>query len=377
MWTRAGLKENTKSMLKFHYWKIFAVTAILMFIGGGFSSITSTVTLPFQKTVTDNFSARFDDYSNNFSREYSYDSFDDFVNGFSNDFGNSDLGNFIRDNFAAIIAVIIGASLIFLILHLAFFFFVVNPITLGANKFIVNAFKNKDEFSDIGYSFKGSHYLSVVKTMALTNVFLALWTLLFWIPGIIKSYSYRMVPYILTDNPKIGARRAITLSRQMMHGEKFNTFVLDLSFIGWYLLGALACGIGVLFVPPYHMSTVANLYLVLRDKAIVTGLTNYEELGYARPASVNDGSVPPAGYNDPNYYTGAGVSYQPPFNPYMQPPVSPPQPPQATVQPSEPDVQPSEPTVEPVVETNETADKPDVTEETKPDTSSPTEEENK
>ena len=77
-------------------------------------------------------------------------------------------------------------------------------------------------------------------------------------PGIIKSYAYRMVPYILADNPKMDAMEAIALSRKMMDGQKWNTFVLDLSFLGWYLLGILALGIGTLFVHPYKFSTDAT-----------------------------------------------------------------------------------------------------------------------
>ena len=91
-------------------------------------------------------------------------------------------------------------------------------------------------------------------------------------------YAYRMVPYILADNPNIGHRRAIDLSNQMTMGEKFEIFVLDLSFLGWYLLGVLAFGIGVLFVQPYYDATNAELYFELRQQALDRGLTTAEEL---------------------------------------------------------------------------------------------------
>ena len=77
---------------------------------------------------------------------------------------------------------------------------------------------------------------------------------------------------------KIGHRRAIDLSNQMTMGEKLDIFVLDLSFIGWYLLGALALGIGVLFVQPYYDATNAELYFKLREQAIDRGITSPEEL---------------------------------------------------------------------------------------------------
>ena len=87
-----------------------------------------------------------------------------------------------------------------------------------------------------------------------------------------------MVPYILADNPKMGADNAITLSRKMMDGNKFELFVLELSFIGWYLLGLLALGVGILFVNPYYNATEAQLYLVLRENAIGLGYCSYEDL---------------------------------------------------------------------------------------------------
>mgnify|MGYP006295230481 CR=1 FL=1 len=86
------------------------------------------------------------------------------------------------------------------------------------------------------------------------------------IPGIIKSYAYRMVPYILAENPKIGHRRALDLSNKMTRGEKWKIFVLDLSFIGWFILGALFFGIGVFFVQPYYDATNSELYIKLKKE---------------------------------------------------------------------------------------------------------------
>jgi uncharacterized membrane protein len=87
-----------------------------------------------------------------------------------------------------------------------------------------------------------------------------------------------MVPYILADNPNIGSKRAIELSRNMTMGHKWDMFVLDLSFIGWYLLGLLALGVGILFVMPYENATNAELYLVLRNNATTSGYCSSGEL---------------------------------------------------------------------------------------------------
>ena len=94
----------------------------------------------------------------------------------------------------------------------------------------------------------------------------------------IKQLSYSMTPFILTDNPEIGHRRALRLSIEMMHGQKWRVFVLYLSFIGWYLLSALTLFIGALFLTPYVTATQASLYVKLREHAIDTGLCTAEEL---------------------------------------------------------------------------------------------------
>ena len=137
---------------------------------------------------------------------------------------------------------------------------------------------NQIELNYLGFGFRRDHYFPIIGTLLLRDLFLFLWTLLLIIPGIIKFYAYLMVPYILADNPKIGAQRAIELSNMMTRGEKFNIFVLHLSFLGWYILGALALFIGVFFVQPYFDATMAQLYQVLRRKAIEDKLTTTAEL---------------------------------------------------------------------------------------------------
>lgn len=103
-----------------------------------------------------------------------------------------------------------------------------------------------------------------VLVMFMKSLFVFLWSLLFLIPGIIKSYEYRFVAYIVAENPGIDYKTALAVSRDMTYGHKGAMFVLDLSFIGWFLLGGLLCGIGVLFVYPYYDATYAQLYLRLK-----------------------------------------------------------------------------------------------------------------
>lgn len=105
------------------------------------------------------------------------------------------------------------------------------------------------------------------------SIFLFLWTMLFIIPGIVKSYSYALVYYLQQepDSANKGPVDLITQSRQWMKGHKWQLFCLDLSFIGWYILGALCFGVGTFFVTPYHQTARANFYLALRaEKEVYT-----------------------------------------------------------------------------------------------------------
>lgn len=94
----------------------------------------------------------------------------------------------------------------------------------------------------------------------LKGLFVFLWSLLFVIPGIIALYRYRMAEYIMADNPEISPLNAIRLSKKMMQGKKMKAFDLDFSFIGWFLLSVVTCGIVGLYAIPYANLTVAQFY---------------------------------------------------------------------------------------------------------------------
>ncbi len=97
----------------------------------------------------------------------------------------------------------------------------------------------------------------------MIGLFTFLWSLLLLIPGIIKSFSYMLAPYILVDNPDMKVCDAITESRRMMHGNKLDYFVTSLSFIGWFLLTFLTFGIGIFWLGPYIILTFVYIYLQL------------------------------------------------------------------------------------------------------------------
>lgn len=114
---------------------------------------------------------------------------------------------------------------------------------------------------DIGKLFDGfKDFGRVWGTLILVAIYTILWTCLLIIPGIVKSYSYALTPFILKDEPKLKYNAAIEKSMRMMNGYKMKLFLLDLSFIGWMILSVLTLGIGLLFLQPYMNTARAAFY---------------------------------------------------------------------------------------------------------------------
>lgn len=208
--------------------------------------------------------------------------------------------------------------------------FLTLPLTVGLNFFYMQAQAAPSRLQNVFYPFESGRYMKIVGAMAWMYLFITLWSLIAsagfiivltkwiatllplvsykndiygmmdvfmfdqsWIPiliacsvifvagtiiTIIKSLSYSMTAYILTDNPYIGYDRALKLSIAMTYGHKWRMFVLYLSFTGWVLLALLTLGIGSIFLSPYISATQAQLYAKLRDNAINSGLTTAAEL---------------------------------------------------------------------------------------------------
>lgn len=112
-------------------------------------------------------------------------------------------------------------------------------------------------------------FWSAFKVNFLVGLFTFLWSLLFVIPGIIKSISYSMAMYILAENKEKSALECINESKEMTEGHKMELFVLGLSFIGWALLGYVTLGLAYIWVIPYMQTTFTNAYLSLKPAPVV------------------------------------------------------------------------------------------------------------
>ena len=169
-------------------------------------------------------------------------------------------------NPALVTAVLVGISL-WILVGFLIKVFVANALEVGGCAFFrKNIEAGPAPVGMIGTGFQDYGHKFV--TLILRDVLLVFWFMLLFIPGIIKSYSYCMVPYILAENPDMPATEVISRSRDMMNGNKMQAFLLDLSFIGWILLGTLTCGLGLIFwTVPYMQSTHAALYLRLKENA--------------------------------------------------------------------------------------------------------------
>ncbi len=142
------------------------------------------------------------------------------------------------------------------------------PLTIGVSLVFMKLARNHNsvELSDIFVSFS-ERFAKDFLLGLMVAVFTLLWSLLFIIPGIIKYYSYSMAYYVSLDHPEWGWKECIDESIRLTNGHKGELFVLDLSFIGWYIVGSLCFGIGTLWVAPYHITAQANYYEALKANA--------------------------------------------------------------------------------------------------------------
>lgn len=232
MWMRADLKMRGKQAFYRNYWSSVLVALVMMIITAAFSSSSA-------KSVREN-------------HAYNGDSI------FS--------PNALLYATFVMVAGVIALGLIILGI------FVGNALLVGGSRFFILNQTETPRVGTLGYVFKSGSYVNVVIVMFLRDLFTVLWSLLFLIPGIIKFYEYRMIPYILAENPAMPREEAFLISKRMMTGQKWNTFVLDLSFIGWVLLSAMTGGIlGVFYVEPYRQATFAELYAANREMAYQNG----------------------------------------------------------------------------------------------------------
>lgn len=132
-------------------------------------------------------------------------------------------------------------------------------LQLGYSQFLLKQHDGQAaEFNDLFSQFH--RYGTGFAQRFLRNLYVALWGILFIIPGIVKSYSYAMTPFLLADHPELTASEAISRSQELMDGHKMDLFVLDLTFIGWDLLASMTASLGNIALNPYKNAAHAAFY---------------------------------------------------------------------------------------------------------------------
>lgn len=281
MWTRAELKDRAKTVLNRNYGKMIVISLVSIFAGGAIS----------------------------FNFNYSIPTRSDFEE-FERAFESGSLNKDVLTLMISIFTVMLAFGLVLNLIQIAIVIFLSNPLRVSLNRFMLCARVRDDaSLSELGYGFKYS-YGNIVKVMFLKSLYEFLWGLLLVIPGIIKSYEYLMIPYLLAENPNLTAEEAFAQSKQMMDGEKWKAFVLGLSFFGWIFLSMCTCYLLlILYVVPYMLLTNTELYAVLKQK-LYGSYQGYGQMayqGFGNPGYNNQG-------NNSNYNPYYNQEYNPGYN---------------------------------------------------------------
>lgn len=293
MWTRSELKFMAKEVLHRTYWMSVVVSLIFLIVGGGgggggFSYRPHTYHQNsygnYHQSGTGNAGGNINVALAEAAKKgtISEEEFKEYINTAPSDIDElpqavQDELKHISDSGASqrptidwdfLLPIIMTVLVIFLVVFtvlmlLAMFVFM--PLQIGCYRYFVRARDDEGKVDDVVFAFK-DNYKNVVWVMFVRSMKILGWTCLFIIPGIIKSYEYAMIPYLIAENPDMSSEEAFETSRKMMDGNKWAMFVLGLSFIGWVILGVFTCGIGlILYVNPYINLTFAELYHRLKE----------------------------------------------------------------------------------------------------------------
>ncbi len=243
MWTRWELKSNARIVFRRNYWSCVVVAFLLsLFVSSGVAygaSETSSGSMDYQ-TAGD----------------------------------LEPIMQAISDNISVILPVVLAV----LAVSFLFWILVSTVLEVGGCRFFILNRTERPKIRTMFSMFGCGHYGHVISVMVMRDIFLSLWTLLFIIPGIVKSYEYKMVPYILAENPGMKRSEVFAISKRMMQGQKWNAFILDVSFIGWGILSVITCGlVGIFWYYPYQYATYAELYAFNKAAAYREGYIGQSE----------------------------------------------------------------------------------------------------
>lgn len=284
-WNRPILKANAKLALKHRYWRGFAVSLVALLLSG--TVISFFWSRWYTNSIMDIWRtmrrlARFSYGNGGFypgHHSYGYGSFGGGYAYLQNDLWNVFLSQFFR--YMTVAAVL---TIVLLLVRI----FVGSAMQVGQARYYVHSRFGDSRFGIVFSGFQDG-YLNVVGAKFTTGLLIWLWSLLLIVPGIVASYRYYYVSFLLADNPGLTGTRAREISKRMTQGEKGRLFVFDLSFLGWILLASIVNAFtlgtgGSALLAPYYMAARAELYIFARDRAIQAGFLHPAELNLVASA---------------------------------------------------------------------------------------------
>ena len=231
MWSIQDIKKKGKTALKRNYWRSVVVAALMFFL----ATVTSALTRARSESILQNV-------------------------------GFEPIHKMAPNELMIIAGIVVVGYMSIIVFAVLVKIICANALEAGGCLFFRNNVEEgaaklaliREGFSD---------YAHVFVTLLLRDVFTVLWICLGIFPGLVKNYSYKMVPYIVKEYPDLSEIEVITLSRRMMDGNKWRTFLLDLSFLGWIVAGFVTFGVvSVLWALPYYENTMAALYIELKGE---------------------------------------------------------------------------------------------------------------
>ena len=281
MWKRSDLKRNAKTALKANYLKCMLAGIILLFAAGSQTfggSSTSTVqdasdayyeSMALVQMAQDPDTAATLTNENGELTDSAYESIYEQAQKLAQNPSLQMLRRFVMGPMQVVwdyISGFLGGASSFLLMLLGIL--VLEPICVGGARFFLDNAKKPEEQTSLNrltMAFRDRNYMNIVLNLLWRDIMITLWSLLLVIPGIIKSYEYRMVPYLLAEYPEMRHKEVFQKSKEMMHGQKWRAFVLDWSFFLWDYVSILTFGLaGIFFVYPYEHAVNAELYLELK-----------------------------------------------------------------------------------------------------------------
>lgn len=308
-WKQKQLKHKGQENMRHNYWRIVGVVLIVSFVISGFH-----LDLDFGSSVTAYKRAQLETKSlmegggSRFGNQTSIQVISDFVEESANqeDFYAFAEKHYKPTNgiFASMYNQAIGAksfglgmlnginSIVFknrvsegfIIIFAAFlmlliWIFIGTPLMVGKARYLIETRAYYDtKIGRIMFPWRVQRAKHVAFVMVVKQVYYYIWCLTV-VGAFTKYYAYKLVPYILAEDPDISCKDAIKLSEDMMQGNKWNTFLLDISFIGWYVLNIFTFGLlEWAWIIPYREATYAELYMELREEAKVKNTKNVQLL---------------------------------------------------------------------------------------------------